>query len=107
MAVYYRAAADYKRAWGDMEEAREIAQRGEMKLWLADYHLEAAKLALCESSRADEQGNRRGESETGSRPTTCRDARRHYEEAKRLIEEYGYHRRDKELEELAGRIVIE
>jgi tetratricopeptide (TPR) repeat protein len=103
-AGYYRVVGEYEKAWGDLEEAREIAERGEMKRWLADYHLEAAKLALCESSGTGEQGNRGRKSETGSRPTTCRDARRHYEEAKRLIEECGYHRRDKELEELAGRI---
>jgi tetratricopeptide (TPR) repeat protein len=101
---YYSVVGEYKKALVDLNEVREIAERGEMKLWLADYHLEAAKLALSENSRAVEQGNRRGESETGSRPTTCRDAKEHYEEAKRLINECGYHRRDKELEELKGRI---
>ncbi len=101
-AGYYRVAGDYEKAWGDLDETREIAERGEMKLFLADYHLEAAKLALSESSRAVEQGNRRpffAEATEGEQ-----NAKKHYEEAKRLIEECGYHRRDKELEELKGRI---
>jgi hypothetical protein len=70
-------------AWRDLEEAREIAQRGEMKLLLADYHLESSRVCLDEGRKEDAKG--------------------HYGEAKRLIEECGYHRRDKELKELAER----
>ena len=82
-AGYYRVTGDYKRAWGDLEEAKEIAERGEMKLWLADYHLESSRVCLDEGRKEDAKGL--------------------YEEAKRLIEECGYHRRDKELKELAER----
>jgi len=92
-AGYYRVAGDYKRARVDLEEAREIAERGEMKLWLADYHLESSRVCL------DEEENRGQKTEDGRRK-----AKEHYEKAKRLIEECGYHRRDKELEELAKRI---
>lgn len=52
-----------------------------MKRWLADYHLERARLAR---SRKDEEGM--GE---------------HLEAAKGLIEECGYHRRDSETKSLA------
>jgi hypothetical protein len=71
------------KARGDLEEAREIAQRGEMKLHLADYHLESSRVCMDEGRKEDVKG--------------------HYEEAKRLIKECGYHRRDKELKELAER----
>ena len=65
-----------------MEEAREIAERGEMKLWLADYYLESARLARSEMHKEK--------------------MAEHCGQAKRLIEECGYHRRDGELEELAS-----
>ncbi|KAA0230459.1 hypothetical protein EDS67_06010 [candidate division KSB1 bacterium] len=39
-----RAQNEFALAWADLEEAREIAERGEMKLLLADYHLEACRL---------------------------------------------------------------
>ncbi|MGA2091855.1 MAG: NACHT domain-containing protein [Sedimentisphaerales bacterium] len=102
-------------AWRDLEEVREIAERGEMKLWLADYHLESSRVCLDEadgSPVADQVSNHSGtgKTEDPSSPkgyavaSRRRKAKEHYEEAKKLIEECGYHRRDKELEELAGRI---
>jgi transposase len=63
-----------------LEEAREIAQRGDMKLHLADYHLERARLA-----RSEKDKEKMAE---------------HYGQAKRLIEECGYHRRDGEVRDL-------
>ena len=42
-AGYYRVSREYQKSWRDLEEAREIAERGEMKLWLADYHLESSR----------------------------------------------------------------
>ena len=77
-AGYYRAAGDYEKAWGDLEEVKEIAERGEMKLWLADYHLEAGRVCKAEG----------------------KDVKEHIQKARELIETCGYHRRDKELEEL-------
>ncbi|NIA30430.1 MAG: TIR domain-containing protein [Actinobacteria bacterium] len=47
-AFYYRVQNQFRQAWDDLEEAREIAERGEMKLWLADYHLEAARIVNCQ-----------------------------------------------------------
>ena len=72
--------ANYGKAVGDLEEAREIAERGGMKLWLADYYLEAARLA-----RSAKENNGAAE---------------HCGKAKALIEECGYHRRDGEVCEL-------
>lgn len=62
--------------------AREaaVAERGEMKLFLADCALEAGRLY-----------NGRGDKEK---------ARAELEKAKGLVEETGYHRRDKDVEKL-------
>ena len=83
-AGYYRFQRSWERARGDLEEVREIAERGEMKLHLADYHLESARVCLNEGRKGDAKG--------------------HYEEAKALIEECGYHRRDEELKDIEGRM---
>ena len=80
LAGLYREMGDYERAWGDLEEAKDIAERGEMKLHLTDYHLEAARLCGVEGKKED--------------------ARDHLEGARALIEETGYHQRDSEVEEL-------
>ena len=45
-AACYRSQNEFALAWADLEEAREIAERGEMKLHLADYHLEACRLEI-------------------------------------------------------------
>jgi hypothetical protein len=55
-----------------------------MGLHLADCHLESARLHLA-------QGNRDK-------------AREHWETAKAMIERMGYHRRDKEVDELAQKL---
>ena len=70
----------YDKAWADLQEAQEIAGRGDMKLHLTDYHLEAARLYGAEGKEEE--------------------ARDHLERAKALIEETGYRRRDSEVEEL-------
>jgi len=79
-AAYYRVTGDLGKAQKDVNEAFSIASRGGMGLHLADCHLEYARLALA-----------RGEKEK---------AREHWQIAKESIEEMGYHRRDKEVEEL-------
>ncbi len=78
-AFLYRLQKNFPKAWDDLEEVREIAERGSMGIHLADYHLEAGRLCL-------EDGERKTE-----------DAAGHLDEAKRLFEETGYHRRDPEV----------
>ena len=82
-AELYRYKQNWERVWGDLEEVWEIAERGEMKLHLADYHLESARVCLDEGRKGDAKG--------------------HDEEAKRLIRSCGYHRRDGELKDIEGR----
>jgi len=71
----------------DLEEAREIAERGEMNLYMADYHLEAAK-------------------EIKSQKSKCKSAEESLNEAKRLIEKCGYHRRDGEVMLIEAELAI-
>ncbi len=79
-ATIHRKMREFTRAWDDLEEAREFVERGEMRLHLADYHLEAARLHLAQDQQAE--------------------ARESLEIAERMVEEMGYHRRDKEIYEL-------
>lgn len=79
-AELHRLDLDYDRAERDLAEVFRIATRGGMGLYLADYHLESARLRLA-------QGNEKR-------------AREHLTTAEEMIDCMGYHRRDKEAEEL-------
>jgi len=68
---------DYAKAQDDLSEARDIAELGEMKLHLCDYHLEAGR--LCHAQGKMEE------------------AAEHARAAKAIVEETGYERRKKEL----------
>ncbi len=48
-----RLRENYTDAWSDLNETLEIAERGEMKLFLTDYHLEAARLCQAEGKTND------------------------------------------------------
>ncbi|NIM99904.1 MAG: hypothetical protein GTO24_18085 [candidate division Zixibacteria bacterium] len=81
-AECYRYIKEFSKARADLNEAEEIAELGGMKLHLCDFHLEAGRLCLAEEN--EEQ------------------AEKHFSMAKKMIEETGYHRRDKEVERLRG-----
>lgn len=93
-AACYRVQNEFANAQADFEEAREIAERGEMKLFLADYHLEACRLCLAEA----------GDGRTEDAEEKRRQARVHLEAAAELVEQTGYHRRDAEVEALRAQI---
>ena len=93
-AACSRAQNELALASADLEEAREIAERGDMKLHLADYHLEACRLCLAEGGELRAEGL--GQRAEGKREK----AREHLAIAKALIEEMGYGRRTPEAEEL-------
>jgi len=80
-AELYRLTGDYARAQTDLDEARRVSERGEMGLHLCDCHLEWARLWLAQGDRDK--------------------AREHCERAKAMVERMGYHRRDREVEEIA------
>lgn len=75
---------DFMEANKDLEEIREIASISNMKIHMADYHLESARLKFSQNDK------------TG--------AIHHTQEAENLIYETGYYRRLGQLEELKGRL---
>jgi hypothetical protein len=75
-----RAPGSLDRARADLEEALSIATRGGMRLHKADCHLEYARLHLACGEREK--------------------ARQSLAQAKEMIEDMGYHRRDGEVAEL-------
>ncbi len=79
-AECYRHMKEYVKALDDLAEARDIAELGEMKLYLCDYHLETGRLCEAEGK--------------------TKDAGEHFRAAKAIVEETGYFRRRKELKEL-------
>lgn len=79
-AELHRFNRDYIKAEYDLSETYRIASRSGMNLHLADYHLESARLRLAQ-----------GDNEK---------AREHSTTAKGMINRMGYHRRDKEVEEI-------
>ena len=92
-AHLYRKQSEFAKAWADLEEAWEIAERGSMRLFMADYHLEACRVLLAESERG---ASGKGQKATGK----AQEAREHLATAKKMIAEMGYHRRDPEVAEL-------
>jgi tetratricopeptide (TPR) repeat protein len=80
-AAHFRHTHKFEKAQHDLDEVRVLATRCGMRLFLTDYHLEQARLLLAQGKPAA-------------------DARPHYEAAKKLIEDTGYHRRDPELADL-------
>ena len=83
-AALHRVHGRPTRSQTDLDEAMSIAQRGVMRLFEADAHLEYARLHLA-----------MGDAEK---------ARESLATAKAMIEEMDYHRRDPEVEELESRL---
>jgi hypothetical protein len=86
-ATLSRLQTNFPQAHIDLDETRDIAERGEMLLHLTDYHLESCRLALAEGDK----GNKAAE---------------HLDTARELIEKTGYHRRDSELAELEEQLSV-
>lgn len=78
-AAWYQLQGDYSRAWDDLREAREIAERGSMGLFLADYHLEASRLCEVEVGKREE-------------------AEEHRQKGRKMVGELGYGRRSNSFE---------
>ncbi len=79
-AEMWRLRKDFEKARKDLDEAFAIAERGEMGLHLADCHLEYARLYVAMGDKDK--------------------AKEHRDTAKKMIDDMGYHRRDKEVEAL-------
>jgi hypothetical protein len=79
-----RHQRDFPRAERDLREAAKIARRGEMRLHQTDAHLEWARLHLARNEPDD--------------------ARERFDKARTLVNETGYHRRDRDLAEIEGQL---
>jgi tetratricopeptide (TPR) repeat protein len=82
-AAFRRSQGTYPAATTDLAEALDIASRGEMRLYLADIHLETARLLLAQFDGDD--STLRAETEA------------HIQAAADLIKATGYNRRQAEL----------
>lgn len=83
-AELYRVTKEFKKAQKDLDEAMTITTRGQMRLYEADCHLEQARLHLAMGNKDE--------------------ARKSHAKAKEMIEEMGYHRRDKEVKEIGKQL---
>ena len=83
-ANLHRLTGRFSEASRDLNELFEVVDRSEMKLFLADFHLETARLALTENRLAD--------------------ASKHCGAASVLVRETGYARRRPELDEIQRRL---
>jgi tetratricopeptide (TPR) repeat protein len=88
-AGYFRLRGEFEKARVDLKETLDIAQAGGMKLFIADYHLEAARLALAEKN---EERKSRSEEELRI--------------AEKMVIEMGYLRREKEILEIKEEIRV-
>ena len=106
-ATLFRHQKDFLKSWADLDEAREIAEYGEMRLFLTDYHLEACRNIRKQLTADSPQPTAKayqiienGETLRLTKEEMQARFREHFKEAERLIKETGYHRRDGELKEL-------
>ena len=106
-AAFRRAVGDWDGAKSDLNEAKEIAEPGLMRLYWCDCALEGARLAL---ARREPFAPLTGLVERSPPPpvppeaaavaSLNEEARKELDVARKLVAECGYHRRDEELAEL-------
>ena len=101
-AALYRVQENFAAAREDLSEAQEIAERGEMRLHLADFHLEACRLHLAQHKAGESFVPESLGAKTISPvpKNQLEAAKAHLKIAKEKIDKMGYHRRDPEVEEL-------
>lgn len=113
-AAFYRAQGNYTDASHDLAEVLEIAEPSQMRLHLTDYHLEMARLLLAKARSFNEpllgEGSvtsmMTGQEHLFASKQGVKKGEFHYHvtKADHLINETGYHRRDKELAELKAQL---
>ena len=115
-ATLSRHQKDFSKSWADLDEAWEIAEYGQMRLHLTDYHLEACRNIRSQLTIDSPPGRRGraskqlanntyviiedGETLSLSKEEMQAKFQEHFKEAERLVKETGYHRRDGELDDL-------
>lgn len=101
-ATLYRHQTNFPAAWAGLDEAREIAEYGSIKLHLTDYFLEAARVIEKQLAVSNEPYAilENGEQKELSKAEMVEKFSAFFKKAERLVDECGYHRRDGEVEEL-------
>lgn len=94
-AALHRHTHDFARAQADLQEVFDIADGSGMRLFLTDYHLEMARLLVAEEEAKLPQNDDQNRKKL---------LQQHLMEAEKLINDTGYHRRDKELADLRAQV---
>jgi hypothetical protein len=106
-AAFRRCVGDWDGAGRDLDEVEEIAEPGPMRLFLCDMALERARLAFARveafaplNGLVDASPPKPALPDAAEAARLGEVARANLDEARKLIESCGYHRRDEELAEL-------
>jgi hypothetical protein len=106
-AAFCRSVGSWDGAARDLDEIKEIAEPGQMRLFLCGMALERARLAFARiegfaplNGLIDGGPPQPGPSGAGESAKLAEEARVNLATARELIERCGYHRRDEELAEL-------
>jgi hypothetical protein len=106
-AAFCRSIGDWEGASRDLDEVEEIAELGPMKLFLCDMALERVRLAFAKieafaplNGLINEISRKLVDLEVAQAERLKEEASKNLVEARKLINECGYHRRDEELAEL-------
>jgi hypothetical protein len=106
-AALRRTIGDWKGAKSDLDEAKEVAEPGLMRLYWCDCALEGARLALARreafaplNGLVERSPPRPVLPDPDATAALREEARKELDVARKLIAECGYHRRDEELAEL-------
>ncbi len=101
-ATLHQQQKAWQLAWTDLNETQEIAEYGEMKLHLTDYHLAACRIIQAQLAGADEPFEiiQNNETERLNKAEMQARFQSHLTQAAALVKATGYHRRDDEVKKL-------
>jgi tetratricopeptide (TPR) repeat protein len=106
-AAFRRAVGDLSGACRDLDDVLDVAEFGPLRLFLCDMYLERARVAFARVegfSPLNELGNNNPSIQTEPDAVEAERLREHatlnLNQARKLIQECGYHRRDEEVSEL-------
>jgi hypothetical protein len=106
-AAFHRTVGEWDSAARHLDEAKEIAESAEMRLYSCDCALESARLALARreafaplNGLVERSPPRPVLPAATAAAAPTEEARGELDVARKLIAECGYHRRDEELDEL-------
>jgi tetratricopeptide (TPR) repeat protein len=99
-AILFRHQKDFSKSWTDLDEALEIAEYEQMRLYLTDYHLEVCRNIRSQLANKNYQIIEDSETLTLTKEEMQTRFQEHFKKAEQLVQETGYHRRDNEIKDL-------